>query len=73
MGDQEKKDGCCNSHGGGCCGGKKFMMGLVAGALIFASGIMFAKTLCPKGGSWCPMDKKMCPITGKPMGEMPAK
>ena len=63
---EEKKDGCCSSEksGCGCCGGaKKLVIGLIAGALLFASGVMFAKSSCMMGGS------KVCPISGKPMNQ----
>ncbi len=81
MENQEKKDSCCSpstSSGGCCCckGGKKFLMGILVGVLIFAGGFIFAKSNCPMGGKTCPMGmqgQKMCPLTGKPMGEMPAK
>lgn len=82
MGDQEKKDSCCSATGassGSCCcckGGKKFIMGALIGILIFAGGFIFAKSNCPKSNKMCLMGmdgQKMCPLTGKPMGEMPAK
>ena len=56
---EEKKDGCCGTHGssGACCAGKKLLVGLLVGALIFAAGIWFAKAQCP-------MSQKMCPMGG---------
>ncbi len=57
---EEKKEGCCGTHGssGPCCSGKKLLIGLLVGALIFAAGMLFAKT-CPLGGA------KMCPMSTK--------
>ena len=57
---EEKKEGCCSTHGSCCCAGKKLVIGLVAGALIFAAGMWFAKAQCHMGS-------KMCPLTGMPM------
>lgn len=59
---EEKKDhqeGCCTPKGSGCgCNGpKQLLFGIVIGALIFAAGMMFAKSNCYKGGMG-----KMCPI-----------
>jgi hypothetical protein len=74
MSEENKEQGGCgpkgNSCGCGCgCGAnggaKKFLIGLLIGAFIFASGMWYAKSSCSsyaKGGSM-----KMCPMTGKPM------
>jgi hypothetical protein len=45
----EKKDGCCGPQGsmGPCCGGKKLVLGLIAAALIFIAGMLFARMQCP--------------------------
>ncbi|MBI4309099.1 MAG: hypothetical protein HY591_02085 [Candidatus Omnitrophica bacterium] len=56
---EEKKEGCCGTQGS-CCAGKKLLIGLLAGALIFAAGMWFAKAQCRMGA-------KMCPISGAPM------
>ena len=60
---EEKKDGCCGTSGSGgssCCAGKKFVVGLVVGALLFAAGMWFAKAQCHKGaGGMCPMSGTM--------------
>jgi hypothetical protein len=57
---EEKKEGCCGTTPGAgqCCSGKKLLIGLLVGALIFVAGMLFAKT-CPLGGA------KMCPISGE--------
>ncbi len=66
---EEHKDGCCGPKASGCgcgCGGggKKFVIGLLIGAFIFASGMWFAKSSCSgyksaDGGKMCPMGSKM--------------
>jgi hypothetical protein len=69
---EEKKDSCCTPSGNSCCkGGKKFLMGILIGVLIFAGGFIFAKSNCPMNGKMCHMngmeDQKMCPIMHKSM------
>ena len=61
---EEKKEGCCGTHGssGPCCAGKKLLIGLLAGALIFAAGMWFAKAQCPMG-------PRICPVSGVPAGQ----
>jgi len=53
---EEKKDGCCGTKGssGPCCAGKKLLIGLLAGALIFVAGMLFAKLNCATMGKMCP-------------------
>ncbi len=59
---EEKKEGdCCGTSGhssGACCSGKKLVVGLLVGALIFAAGMWFAKA-CPLAGKICPMSGAM--------------
>ncbi len=48
----EKKEGCCGTTGhtsGSCCSGKKLIIGLLTGALLFAAGVLFAKTQYSSG------------------------
>ena len=56
---EDKKEGCCGTSGsssGSCCGGKKLLIGLLVGALIFVAGMLFAKA--------CPLAKSICPLSG---------
>ena len=62
MSDEKKEGSCCSGSGCGCCAGaKKLVVGLLIGALLFASGVWFANAKCWKGGA------KMCPMSGMPM------
>ena len=46
-----KTNACCHS---GCCGGKKFLIGILVGVILFAGGYWFAKAnLCAN---------KVCPF-----------
>ena len=53
---EDKKE--CSSHGGSCCSCVKFIIGLLVGAFIFASGMWFAKSQCcahmGASGNFCP-------------------
>ena len=61
MSEEKKEGGCCGTEGsqGPCCSGKKMLIFIVAGALIFIAGMLFAK-YCPlgHGGGMCPMSAK---------------
>lgn len=63
---EENKDECKTGSKSCCCGGKKFVMGLIAGALLVFAAIGICSTLHCKSGKYCHMmgDKKICPITG---------
>ncbi len=59
MSEHKKEEGCCGTQGsqGPCCSGKKMLIFIVAGAVIFLAGMLFAK--------YCPLSGKsgmMCPI-----------
>lgn len=62
MSEEKKEGGCCGTQGsaGPCCAGKKIVIFIVIGALIFLAGMLFAKT-CPLGGGGSGL---MCPISG---------
>ena len=55
---EEKKEGCCEGNGpkGSCCAGKKLLVGVLVGVLLFAGGMLFAKMQC--GPAFCPMTKQ---------------
>jgi hypothetical protein len=55
---EEKKDSCCSTSSG-CCGMKKFIVGLLIGAFIFAAGMWYANSHCPMSGKICPMGSGM--------------
>ena len=57
MSEEKKEESCCSSGGCGCCKGAKFLVGLIIGAFIFASGMWFAQSRCychMGGGKFCP-------------------
>lgn len=54
---EEKKDECCSTHGSGCCGGKKLIIGILIGIGLFVAGMLFAKS--------CPLAKGGCPFTAQ--------
>lgn len=62
MSQEKQEGGCCGTHGsaGPCCAGKKIMVFVIVGALIFLAGMLFAK-FCPLGGG----ANQMCPIPGR--------
>ena len=56
---EDKKEGCCGTDKGGCCGIKKIIVGIVLALLLFTCGYIFGKgyspfTTCQKT---CPMMK----------------
>ena len=53
MTEETKKDSCC--HTGGCCFGKKFIIGILLGILLFGLGFCLGKS------NVCAM--QMCPIS----------
>jgi hypothetical protein len=55
MSHEHKEGGCCGSEGSkkSCCGTKKLIVAVVAGALLFMAGMLFAKTQC--GSKICPL------------------
>lgn len=65
MSEGKHEEGCCGTSspggkGNGCCCGKKVVVSILIGLLLFGAGYYFGK------GGLC-SQPKMCPMTQAPM------
>ncbi|GEM_PF-6468817 len=62
----EKKEGSCCKPGSGCCGCKKFFIGILVGLLIAVIAHCFLNGgFCHKSKGMCPMMQQQMPVQTK--------